>query len=530
VLAANTPSLGAAASYGLLANTYTNSAAGTTVNGDVGFLVAPGVEPAPVGGHTNYGSSPPYATAGADQATALSALNAEACTVNYPGAVVLSGTLAPGVYCAVGAMAVNTTLTLSGSGTYIFRSAGAFDMVAGAVITLTGGASACDVFWTPHATTFGAGASFVGTLIDNDAVTSGAGTSILGRILAFNGPVTTATTTINPPNCTSGSITVIKQVINDNGRTNTAADFPLFVGGTPVTSGATNTYAAPATYAVTETTDSGYAQSFSGDCDAFGNIALAPGDIAVCTITNDDIGVPIIIPPVPPIISVVKVPNPLNLPAGPGLVAYTFTLANIGTVTATNLTVVDDTCAPAVLVSGDINSNAQLETTETWTYTCSRVVSATHTNTVIATGLANGITATDIAFATVVVGLPAIVPPLIHVTKVPNPLTLPYGGGPVTYTETITNPGTAPLTGVTLTDDKCAPLIFVSGDTNTNSQLDVGEAWTYICQATLAATTTNTATVTGQAGGLIAIDFAIVTAIVATAAPGLPNTGVTSSF
>src|SRR5688572_17264815 len=74
VSAADTPPLGAAESYGILANTYTNSAPGTTVNGDVGFLVAPTVEPAPQGGHANYGSSPPYAAAGADQTTALNAL------------------------------------------------------------------------------------------------------------------------------------------------------------------------------------------------------------------------------------------------------------------------------------------------------------------------------------------------------------------------------------------------------------------------------------------------------------------------
>lgn len=488
--------------------------------------MAPGVEPAPVGGHTNYGSSSPYATAGTGQAAALAALNAQACTVNYPGAIVLSGTLAPGVYCSAGAMAVNTTLTLNGAGTYIFRSVGAFDMLAGASIVLTGGASACDVFWTPHATTFGAGASFSGTLIDNDAVTASAGTSILGRILAFNGPVTTTTTTINLPTCVApATITVIKQVINDNGGTRVAAYFPLFVSGTPVVSGATNIFA-PATYAITETSDPNYAQSFSGDCDALGNITLSPGDIAVCAITNDDIGAPVIIPPVPALISVLKVPSPQSLPGGPGSVTFTFTLTNLGTVTATNITMVDNTCAPATLISGDTNSNSQLETTETWVYTCTMVVAATHTNIVTATALANGLTATDVATATVVVGLSGVVPPLIHVTKIPSPLTLPFGGGPVTYTERVTNPGTVPLTGVALTDDKCAPLIFVSGDTNSNSQLDTAETWTYTCLATLTKTTTNTATATGSANGLIATDFAFATVIVATAAPRLPNTGL----
>ena len=146
------------------------------------------------------------------------------------------------------------------------------------------------------------------------------------------------------------------------------------------------------------------------------------------------------VPPVPPLIDVVKVPSPLALPAGPGPVPYTYTLRNIGTVPVTNITMVGDTCSPITLVSGDINANAVLDVSETWTYTCSTTLSATHTNTVVATGWANGVSATDIASATVVVGLP-VVPPLIHVTKVPSPLALPAGGGMVTYTETSHQPG-----------------------------------------------------------------------------------------
>jgi len=52
VFAATTPSLGSAASYGVLGSTYTNGSA-TTVNGDVGFTTGPSV--APLGTHTYYG-------------------------------------------------------------------------------------------------------------------------------------------------------------------------------------------------------------------------------------------------------------------------------------------------------------------------------------------------------------------------------------------------------------------------------------------------------------------------------------------
>lgn len=140
----------------------------------------------------------------------------------------------------------------------------------------------------------------------------------------------------------------------------------------------------------------------------------------------------------------------------------------------------------------------------------------------MATGWANGISATDIAKATVVVGA-SVVPPLIHVTKVPSPLVLRSGGGMVTYTEKITNPGVVALSNVLLTDDKCGPVNYISGDTNRNSKLDMTETWTYTCRTNLAKTTTNIVSASGEANGLIARDFAMVTVLVSV--PGLPNTG-----
>lgn len=325
------------------------------------------------------------------------------------------------------------------------------------------------------------------------------------------------------PSPTPATINVVKTVINDNGRHLVVSDFPLFVNGSPVTSGATNTFPAPITYTVTETGSSQYNASFSGDCDSNGVINLVPGANAFCIVTNNDRsgggggGSSV----VAPLIDVVKVPNPLALPAGPGPVTYTYTVRNIGVLPMTNITMVGDSCSPIKLISGDANNNTALDLTETWVYTCTTTLTTTHTNTIVATGWANNISATDIASATVIVGAP-VAPPLIHVTKVPNPLRLTTGGM-VTYTERLTNPGAVALSNVRLVDDKCAPVNYISGDTNSNAKLDVSETWTYICRMNLFATTTNTAIATGEANGLVARDFAIVTVIVAT--PGLPNTG-----
>jgi uncharacterized repeat protein (TIGR01451 family) len=152
------------------------------------------------------------------------------------------------------------------------------------------------------------------------------------------------------------------------------------------------------------------------------------------------------------------------------------------------------------------------------------VISETHTNTVVATGWANGISAVDIASATVVVG--AEVPPLIHVTKIPNPLTLPVGGGTVTYTKKVTNPGTVALSNVKVTDDKCSQVRYISGDTNSDSKLDPTETWIYTCRTNLTKTTTNTVTASGEANGFRVRDVAVAHVVVATAIPKLPNTGV----
>lgn len=332
---------------------------------------------------------------------------------------------------------------------------------------------------------------------------------------------------------TTSTITVIKTVINDNGKTKIDTDFPLFVNTTLVITGVPNVFSAPATYTVSETVDSNYTQSFSVDCPN-GIINLTAGVNKICIITNDDVaptptsgsnGGAYHTQPVPPLIDVVKVPSPLALPAGPGPVTYTYTLRNIGTVPVSNITMVGDTCSPIILASGDTNADTKLDVNETWIYKCSTTLSQTHTNTIVATGWANGISATDIANATVVVGLP-VVPPLIHVTKIPNPLTLLAAGGIVTYTEKVTNPGTVALNNVHLTDDKCEPMKYISGDTNNDSKLDSTETWTYTCRTSLSQTTLNTAVATGEANGLTVRDIAVATVVVSPAVPALPNTGI----
>jgi hypothetical protein len=209
-LGATTPPLGAATTFGILGSTYTNTAIGTTINGDIGYTTGPAVAPT-VNGAT-HAADGTYNQAGIDQGNALANLNNQACTFTFaPGAIDLAidtthgpiGVYTPGVYCTLGAASIGTSgITLNGAGTFIFRVNGALTTAANSAVTLANGASACDVFWTPTAaTTLGANSTFVGTNIDASGITIGSTVSRTGRSLAFGGTVTTNADTMTVPAC-----------------------------------------------------------------------------------------------------------------------------------------------------------------------------------------------------------------------------------------------------------------------------------------------------------------------------------------
>jgi len=100
-------------------------------------------------------------------------------------------------------------------------------------------------------------------------------------------------------------LTVVKNLINNDGGTATVSDFNLFVGGMGVISGATNTFS-PGSYNVSEINLSGYtASAWGGDCEPDGSIVLNFDDNKQCTITNDDI----YIAPVFPVLNIEKIAN-----------------------------------------------------------------------------------------------------------------------------------------------------------------------------------------------------------------------------
>ncbi len=91
-------------------------------------------------------------------------------------------------------------------------------------------------------------------------------------------------------------------------------------------------------------------------------------------------------------------------------------------------------------------------------------------------------------------------------------------GETVTYTYTESNTGNVNLTNVRVDDDKCSPVNPTLkangkniGDANDDGLLNPSETWTYTCEATITANTTNTATGHGNPivdGRIIDIDIA----------------------
>ena len=181
--------LGRATNFAVLAGTsLTNNSGGTTlIGGDVGSP-SQTTDPTQAAGFTNYKSGAPLDNALADLQVAITDANGRTCDVNFAGGIDLGGaTLAPGVYCYAGSISLTGTLTLSGSGVYIFRTATTLNTTANSIVQLLNGATAANVTWVPVGpTTLGANSVFKGSILGKAAaITVGDNTTLLsGRVLS----------------------------------------------------------------------------------------------------------------------------------------------------------------------------------------------------------------------------------------------------------------------------------------------------------------------------------------------------------
>lgn len=88
-------------------------------------------------------------------------------------------------------------------------------------------------------------------------------------------------------NTKQSTLTVVKEVVNDNGGIRQAGAFTLLIDGQPVTNGVANVVSV-GSHTVSEVADIAYVATFSGDCNADGKITIGPGQQKTCVVTNDD--------------------------------------------------------------------------------------------------------------------------------------------------------------------------------------------------------------------------------------------------
>lgn len=200
--------LGTAEGFAVLAATTVTNTGPSVISGDIGLSPGTAV----------VGFPPGLQTAGATYVAEGVALQAKADTLaaygvaGNPGPTNATGvelggqTLQPGLYVSSGVLQLTGNLTLDDTGNpggiFVFRSLSTLTTATNSSITLTGGVTACDVYWiVPTSATLGTTSDFVGTIIANQSITATTGADIVGRLLALNGAVTLDTNTVTSTGC-----------------------------------------------------------------------------------------------------------------------------------------------------------------------------------------------------------------------------------------------------------------------------------------------------------------------------------------
>jgi uncharacterized repeat protein (TIGR01451 family) len=522
--------LGGASTFTVLgASTVTNTGP-TVITGDLGLYPGTsvvGFPPGVVVGGTIHATDAVANDAHDGATSAYNQIAALASTADLTGQDLGGLILTPGIYNFDSSAQMTGALTLDAQGdpdaVFIFKIGSTLTLASSASVNLVGGARFSRVYWqVGSSATLGTSSHFEGVILAQTSITLITGVTYRGQFLALNGAVTLDT---NTGTNADSSIQVAKS----------ANPLALDSGAGPVTYTYTVTTTGTVDLIAVSVTDDKLATVtyVSGDTNADGalqptetwvfsaaavlsvtttNTATATGTGNGETVTDTAIANVVVTPLAVPVIHIAKSAAPTALVSGPGSVTYTYTVTNPGTVDLSAVSVTDDKLSPVTYVSGDTNSDDLLQSGETWIYTGSMVLQATMSNTATATGTGAGQTVNDSASATVIVT--PLATPEIHIAKSAAPTSLPLGPGSVTYTYTVTNPGTVDMSAVSVTDNRLSPVTYVSGDTNSDDLLQPGETWIFTGSMELQATTTNTGTAHGTGNGQTVTDAAAATVIV----------------
>jgi len=199
-LAATDPGLASAGNFAVLAGTTVTNTGPSWITGAVG--VAPGSAitgfPPGTSGPQHKGDSV-ATTAQTDLTAAYTNAAAQPCpgTNNFTGVNLGGKNLVPGVYCQTTAPSLTGTLTLNGSGVYIFQIGSTLVTASAARVVLIGGAQPCQIFWqVSSSATIATSTTFVGTIMASASIAMQTGATLNGRALARTGAVTLDTNRI----------------------------------------------------------------------------------------------------------------------------------------------------------------------------------------------------------------------------------------------------------------------------------------------------------------------------------------------
>jgi len=266
--------LGSAAKFGVLAAT-TVTSSGATINGNLGISPGNTVTGSPtVNGGTHLGD-PVAALAQGDLLVAYSNL------VARTGGAAVSGnlgglTLIPGLYTSTSFLEITSgDLILDAQGdpnaVFIFQIPSTFITTVGRKVILSGGATACHIFWqVGSSVTLGGDSIIKGNILAYTSITINSGATLEGRALAQNGEVTLANSTITavpnvtPPSPSFGPISRTPAGLVALLITNTTCLTLTLKVSADITSWATLAILTPGNspYAFTDTTASGEAKRF----------------------------------------------------------------------------------------------------------------------------------------------------------------------------------------------------------------------------------------------------------------------------
>lgn len=202
-LAATDPGLASAGNFAVLAGTTVTNTGPSWITGQVGVAPGSAVTGFPPGtsGPQHKGDSV-ATTAQTDLTAAYTNAAAQPCpgTNNFTGVNLGGKNLVPGVYCQTTAPTLTGTLTLNGSGIYIFQIGSTLITASGASVVLIGGAQPCQVFWqVGSSATIATSTTFIGNIMALTSIAMQTGATLNGRALARNGAVTLDTNRIIQP-------------------------------------------------------------------------------------------------------------------------------------------------------------------------------------------------------------------------------------------------------------------------------------------------------------------------------------------